>query len=329
MNRGGVVTEKVWFNFAPDRVHWASCAGRDFTHRQTVKRKAAGWGRRYAAMPPAELPGGAGGDHGGRGAGAARTSGAHLDRLRACFARMPDPRRGDNRRYAMADIGMAALSVTSPVPGAPARAGREAHAPTRTPCSAWTASPHVRQMLDGVPTAHFDDEFRRGSRRARRSRDAPPRRPGARRPGRHGVLPLAQHPLRPLLDPQAPRRRHGVLPPDAGRQHRGARHGPDARCRRSVSPQDGADKQDCEAGGQALAGAPRRAHRRPAPGVPRRRPYACQPVCQALDAGGDFRSPASSPATRPSTSTSTASACPRCAAPRAAARSAASTATAG
>ena len=54
MNQAGVVTEKVWFNFAPDRVHWASCAGRDFTHRQTVKRKAASWGRRYRAMPAAE-----------------------------------------------------------------------------------------------------------------------------------------------------------------------------------------------------------------------------------------------------------------------------------
>jgi len=54
MNQAGVVTEKVWFNFAPDRMHWASCAGRNFTHRQTVKRKAARWGRRYAAMPPAE-----------------------------------------------------------------------------------------------------------------------------------------------------------------------------------------------------------------------------------------------------------------------------------
>ena len=54
MNQAGVVTEKVWFNFAPDRVHWASCAGRNFTHRQAVKRKAAGWGRRYAAMPAAE-----------------------------------------------------------------------------------------------------------------------------------------------------------------------------------------------------------------------------------------------------------------------------------
>ncbi len=54
MNQAGVVTEKVWFNFAPDRVHWASCAGRNFTHRQSVKRKAASWGRRYQAMPPAE-----------------------------------------------------------------------------------------------------------------------------------------------------------------------------------------------------------------------------------------------------------------------------------
>ena len=54
MNQAGVVTERVWFNFEPDRVHWASLAGRDFTHRQTVKRKAASWGRRYAAMPSAE-----------------------------------------------------------------------------------------------------------------------------------------------------------------------------------------------------------------------------------------------------------------------------------
>ena len=53
-NQAGAVTEKVWFNFEPDRVHWASLAGRDFTHRQMVRRKAAGWGRRYAAMPPAE-----------------------------------------------------------------------------------------------------------------------------------------------------------------------------------------------------------------------------------------------------------------------------------
>ena len=54
MNHAGVVSEQVWFNFEPDRVHWASLSGRDFTHRQTVKRKAASWAWRYRAMPPAE-----------------------------------------------------------------------------------------------------------------------------------------------------------------------------------------------------------------------------------------------------------------------------------
>ena len=34
MNRGGVRTECVWFNFAPDRVHWARYAGKNFTDRQ-------------------------------------------------------------------------------------------------------------------------------------------------------------------------------------------------------------------------------------------------------------------------------------------------------
>ena len=54
MNQGGVVTEQVWFNFAPDRVHWARYAGRNFTHRQQVRRKAENWGRRYRELPPAE-----------------------------------------------------------------------------------------------------------------------------------------------------------------------------------------------------------------------------------------------------------------------------------
>jgi len=35
-------------------VHWPAYAGRNFTHRQSIKRKAANWGRRYQAMPPAE-----------------------------------------------------------------------------------------------------------------------------------------------------------------------------------------------------------------------------------------------------------------------------------
>ena len=54
MNQGGVRTEKLWFNFVPDRVHWASHAGRNFTDRQRIKRKAASWGRRYGALPAAE-----------------------------------------------------------------------------------------------------------------------------------------------------------------------------------------------------------------------------------------------------------------------------------
>ena len=54
MNQGGVRTECVWFNFAPERLHWARYAGRNFTDRQRIKRKAQSWGRRYAALPVAE-----------------------------------------------------------------------------------------------------------------------------------------------------------------------------------------------------------------------------------------------------------------------------------
>jgi len=54
MNQGGVRTEKIWFNFTVDRVHWASHAGRNFTDRQRIKRKAASWGKRYQALPRAE-----------------------------------------------------------------------------------------------------------------------------------------------------------------------------------------------------------------------------------------------------------------------------------
>jgi len=54
MNHGGVRTEKLWFNFTVDRVHWASCAGRNFTHRQQIKRKAANWAKRYEALPRAQ-----------------------------------------------------------------------------------------------------------------------------------------------------------------------------------------------------------------------------------------------------------------------------------
>jgi DNA adenine methylase len=54
MNQSGVRTEKVWFNFTPDRLHWARYAGRNFTDRQRIKRKAETWAQRYRRMPRAE-----------------------------------------------------------------------------------------------------------------------------------------------------------------------------------------------------------------------------------------------------------------------------------
>ena len=54
MNHAGVRTECVWMNFAADRLHWARYAGRNFTDRQRIKRKAESWGRRYAALPVGE-----------------------------------------------------------------------------------------------------------------------------------------------------------------------------------------------------------------------------------------------------------------------------------
>ena len=54
MNQAGVRTEKLWFNFEPDRLFWSGYAGRNFTDRQRIKRKATSWGKRYRAMPRAE-----------------------------------------------------------------------------------------------------------------------------------------------------------------------------------------------------------------------------------------------------------------------------------
>jgi DNA adenine methylase len=54
MTRGGPRTEKLWYNFEPGAAHWSTFAGRDFTDRQRIKRKATSWAKRFAAMPPAE-----------------------------------------------------------------------------------------------------------------------------------------------------------------------------------------------------------------------------------------------------------------------------------
>lgn len=54
MNQAGVRTEKLWFNFTPQRLFWASFTGKNFTDRQRIKRKAQSWARRYQGMPRAE-----------------------------------------------------------------------------------------------------------------------------------------------------------------------------------------------------------------------------------------------------------------------------------
>jgi hypothetical protein len=54
MNQAGVRTEKLWLNFTPERLFWARFAGKNFTDRQRIKRKATSWAKRYRAMPPGE-----------------------------------------------------------------------------------------------------------------------------------------------------------------------------------------------------------------------------------------------------------------------------------
>ncbi len=54
MTRGGPRTEKLWFNYEIDRTYWASYAGKNFTDRQRIKRKAQRWGKKYQALPNAE-----------------------------------------------------------------------------------------------------------------------------------------------------------------------------------------------------------------------------------------------------------------------------------
>lgn len=54
MTRGGVRTEKIWFNYDIDRVCCATFAGKDFTDRQRIKRKAERWGSNYKKLPNGE-----------------------------------------------------------------------------------------------------------------------------------------------------------------------------------------------------------------------------------------------------------------------------------
>ena len=54
MNQSGVRTEKLWFNFTIDRLHWIYFAGKNFTDRQRIKRKAQRWAKNYQSLPKAE-----------------------------------------------------------------------------------------------------------------------------------------------------------------------------------------------------------------------------------------------------------------------------------
>lgn len=54
MSRGGPRTEKLWYNYDIDRVHWITYAGKNFTDRQRIKRKAQRWHDNYKALPHPE-----------------------------------------------------------------------------------------------------------------------------------------------------------------------------------------------------------------------------------------------------------------------------------
>lgn len=54
MTRGGPRTEKLWMNYAATTAHWSTFAGRNFTDRQRIKRKATRWAEHYQRLPPGE-----------------------------------------------------------------------------------------------------------------------------------------------------------------------------------------------------------------------------------------------------------------------------------
>ncbi|HGJ4361758.1 TPA: DNA adenine methylase [Salmonella enterica subsp. enterica serovar Thompson] len=54
MTRGGVRTEKIWMNYEEGKAYSHTFAGRDYNDRARIKRKAARWRDKFAALPPAE-----------------------------------------------------------------------------------------------------------------------------------------------------------------------------------------------------------------------------------------------------------------------------------
>jgi hypothetical protein len=90
----------------------------------------------------------------------------YIEVLREQCAALPDRRSGGNARYTMTDIGLAAFSVffmQSPSFLAHQRAlahGRgRSNAETLFGMTTIPSDNHIRQMLDGAPTNHFDTAF--------------------------------------------------------------------------------------------------------------------------------------------------------------------------
>lgn len=54
MTRGGVRTETIWCNFTPKDIHYHTYAGKDFTDRQRIERKATGWAKKLEKLPYGE-----------------------------------------------------------------------------------------------------------------------------------------------------------------------------------------------------------------------------------------------------------------------------------
>lgn len=54
MSRGGPRTEKLWYNYTIGETYWVKYAGKNFTDRQRIKRKAQRWRTKYQAMPKVE-----------------------------------------------------------------------------------------------------------------------------------------------------------------------------------------------------------------------------------------------------------------------------------
>jgi len=226
----------------------------------------------------------------------------HLDRLRGRLAELPDPRRGRNRRYAMADIGLAALSVflmqspsfLSHQRALAARRGNS-NAHTLFGLRRIPSDNHVRQTLDGVPPTHFDalftglvaeldaagalDGMRRLDGRALialdgteyfRSRKIHCPNCSTRQRNDGGTEYFHQVLAATLVAPG--RNLAPPLPPEF------------------LAPREGHDKQDCE------RAAAKRWLERLGPQCAALRPvhlgddlYACQPVCRAIQAsGGNF-----------------------------------------